>query len=162
MPAADSLLSCPSLPAAAPGTVHLCDGQPAGIDVSWIISLMASLTPSQTVLALAMINMFANFGGFVGNYLIGALKQASGNYYSSIWMLGGIMVLAACLVSLFPMAWALPVAVSKGATASEKEGCSQEVKGSGGLAASCGVAAGKSEAGRGGDDTSKVTEGGRR
>lgn len=123
---------------------------------------MASLTPSQTVLALAIINMFANFGGFVGNYLIGALKQASGNYYSSIWMLGGIMVLAACLVSLFPMAWALPA--SRGAPAGGEKGCSQELKRSGGSAAECGVAAG-SEAGRGGDDddddddTRKVTEG---
>lgn len=122
---------------------------------------MASLTPSQTVLALAIINMFANFGGFVGNYLIGALKQASGNYYSSIWMLGGIMVLAACMVSLFPLAWALPA--RRGAPAGEEEGCSQELKRSGGLAAECGVAA-RSEAGRGGcdgddDDTRNVAEG---
>jgi hypothetical protein len=123
---------------------------------------MSSLTPSQTVLALAMINMFANFGGFVGNYLIGALKQASGNYYSSIWMLGGIMVLAACLVSLFPMAWALPAASSVGATAAagEEEDCcsSPGLKDTCDAAEECGAAA-KGDAGRGdGDDASKGTE----
>jgi hypothetical protein len=48
---------------------------PSGIDVSWIIGLIGSLTASQSCLALAMINTLANFGGFVGNYLIGALKQ---------------------------------------------------------------------------------------
>jgi nitrate/nitrite transporter NarK len=69
---------------------------------------MSSLTPSQTVLALAFINMAANFGGFVGNYVIGALKQATGNYYGAVWMMGAIMVLAACLVVLFPMSWAMP------------------------------------------------------
>jgi MFS family permease len=87
-----------------------CCAAAAGIDVSWIISLMSSLTPSQTVLALAMINMTANFGGFVGNYVIGALKQASGNYYGAVWMMGSIMVLAAGLVTLFPMSWVLPTA----------------------------------------------------
>jgi hypothetical protein len=52
--------------------------------------------------------MVANFGGFVGNYVIGALKQATGNYYGAVWMMGAIMVLAACLVVLFPMSWAMP------------------------------------------------------
>lgn len=67
---------------------------------------MTSLTASQTTLALAMINMLANLGGFVGNYVIGALKQASGNYNGAVWMMGAIMVFAACLVALFPMSWA--------------------------------------------------------
>jgi len=80
-----------------------CDG----IDVSWIISLMDGLNPSQSVLALAMINMFGNFGGFVGNYVIGALKQATGNYYGAVWMMGSIMVLASGLVILFPQSWAM-------------------------------------------------------
>ena len=76
---------------------------------------MASLTPSQTVLALAMINMAANFGGFVGNYVIAALKQATGNYYGAVWMMGAIMVLAACLVTAFPTSWALGASESDAA-----------------------------------------------
>lgn len=92
---------------------------------------MSSLTPSQTVLALAMINMFANFGGFVGNYVIAALKDASGNYYGAVWMMGGIMVFAAALVTLFPMSWAQGPAGSEGkqsqaASAAAGEGQKQE------------------------------------
>ena len=74
--------------------------------MSWIISLMDGLKPSQSALAMAMINMFGNFGGFVGNYVIGALKQASGNYYGAVWMMGAIMLVAAGLVVAFPQAWA--------------------------------------------------------
>lgn len=99
----------------------------AGIDVSWIISLMASLTPSQTVLALAMINMCANFGGFVGNYVIGALKQTSGNYYGAVWMMGGIMLLASILVAAFPMSWAM-AGSSEGARSTSEKGPRQSEK----------------------------------
>jgi nitrate/nitrite transporter NarK len=88
---------------------------------------MASLTPSQTVLALAMINMFANFGGFVGNYVIGALKQASGNYYGAVWMMGSIMLLASILVAAFPMSWALSGS-SEGAGSTSEKGPMQREK----------------------------------
>jgi nitrate/nitrite transporter NarK len=112
---------------------------------------MASLTPSQTVLALAMINMFANFGGFVGNYVIGALKQATGHYYGAVWMMGSIMVFASLLVAAFPMSWAMTGPSEEAISPSEKGPRQSEKSESGGrdVASSDSEPAGKCE--KGGD-----------
>lgn len=83
---------------------------------------MDGLTPSQSALAMALINMNGNFGGFVGNFIIGALKQATGNYFGAVWMLGAIMLLAAGLVAVFPQAWATQRAKPNDALGNEDDG----------------------------------------
>lgn len=117
---------------------------------------MSSLTPSQTALALAIINMTANFGGFVGNYVIGALKEAFGNYYAAVWMMGGIMVLAAALVAAFPLSWASSIGA---AAASNDEGQGPDSGDSQTHAAQHGAAHGRgSSGGRGGGSGSSLSE----
>lgn len=81
-----------------------CDG----IDVAWIVSLMQSsrLSGSQVVLAMSVVNMLANVGGFVGPYANGALRTHTGAYFAGCWMMGGAVLIAAACVASFPLAWA--------------------------------------------------------
>lgn len=42
----------------------------------------------------------------MGNYLIGFIKQSTGSFDAAMFMMGGVMLLAAAAVAAFPLAWA--------------------------------------------------------
>jgi ACS family tartrate transporter-like MFS transporter len=55
------------------------------------------LTGSALAAGIAVINMAASLGGFVGPYAVGWLKNATGGYTASLLLLAGLLVLAGVL-----------------------------------------------------------------
>ncbi len=47
---------------------------------------------------IAIINSFGNLGGFLGPFLVGAIKQHSASFRGAFWMLAAFLALGACLV----------------------------------------------------------------
>ena len=45
--------------------------------------------------AFALINSFGNLSGFLGPYLMGWLRQATGDHRAGLWMCVGVLILAA-------------------------------------------------------------------
>lgn len=75
-----------------------------GPDISWVTSLLG---PQERALGLAAVNMFANVGGFVGPYVIGALSTAAnGSFNGGLWFVSGVIFLAGAAVAAFPLRWA--------------------------------------------------------
>lgn len=54
----------------------------------------------------AIMNSLGNLGGFVGPYVIGALKDATGSYHPSMYMMAAGLVIAAAVVAAFNPKWA--------------------------------------------------------
>ncbi|NIL77305.1 hypothetical protein RhoFasB10_03447 [Rhodococcus sp. B10] len=52
---------------------------------------------AQAAVALALVNSVANLGGFVGPWLLGVLREATGNNRAGLLMLAGSFVIAAIL-----------------------------------------------------------------
>jgi len=64
----------------------------ASIGPMW--ALLTEIVPPQSAgIALGLINGLANLGGFVGPFLVGALRDATGSFYS------GFIFLSACLIA---------------------------------------------------------------
>ncbi len=57
----------------------------------------AILAGTAAAAAIALVNCLGSIGGFVGPYIIGWLQGLSGNYYSSLAMLAGALIVAAIL-----------------------------------------------------------------
>jgi ACS family tartrate transporter-like MFS transporter len=58
--------------------------------------------------AIALVNSFTNFGGFLGPTLIGILKQQTGNYAAAMVMLGMGLTASAVIVLILGRAMAAP------------------------------------------------------
>jgi ACS family tartrate transporter-like MFS transporter len=56
---------------------------------------------------IAIYNSIGNLGGFVGPYIIGALREKSGSYASSMAVLASVLVLAAFTILAFGRIMAL-------------------------------------------------------
>ena len=64
----------------------------ASIGPMW--ALLTEIVPPQSAgIAFGLINGLANLGGFVGPFLVGALRDATGNFYL------GFVFLSACLIA---------------------------------------------------------------
>ncbi|KAF8056438.1 ttuB [Scenedesmus sp. PABB004] len=61
-----------------------------GISVAFYLALMGG----EKGAGISIINAIGALGGFVGPYVIGALTQASGNYYGAMWMLAAFLAVA--------------------------------------------------------------------
>ncbi len=57
------------------------------------------LTGSAAATAIGTINSIGNLGGFVGPYIFGYLKTATGRYDAGLWFLTGCMVVSGLLAS---------------------------------------------------------------
>ena len=53
----------------------------------------------------AIQNSLGNLGGFVGPYLIGALKDATGSYFPAMYLMGAGLSLACIIVAVFNPHW---------------------------------------------------------
>lgn len=70
-----------------------CSGIYAALAVFW--TLPSSLLRGTAAAAgLALLNSFSNLGGFFGPYLMGWVKQATGNFTLGMLLLAGMLVLA--------------------------------------------------------------------
>jgi MFS family permease len=56
------------------------------------------LTGAGAAAGIALINTFGNFGGFAAPFITGALKDATGSYTTSMFVVGGVMGLSGILV----------------------------------------------------------------
>jgi ACS family tartrate transporter-like MFS transporter len=70
----------------------------AWLPVFWTFPT-AFLGQSAAAAAIGTINSFGNLGGFVGPYMFGHLRTASGRYESGLWFSAGCMLLAGLLAS---------------------------------------------------------------
>jgi MFS family permease len=59
----------------------------------------AFLTGSAAAAAVGLINSVGNLGGFVGPYIVGYLKTATGNYRAALWFLAGCALAAGLLAT---------------------------------------------------------------
>lgn len=74
-----------------------------GINVGWVSAL---LTGPQRAIGLAVFNSLSGLGGFVGPYVVGSLKDSTGDYSASMYALGAALVLSSIIVALFKTRWA--------------------------------------------------------
>ena len=91
----------------------------------------------ERLLGLPFLNMLANVGGFVGPYIIGALKQSTGNFNASEWVMSGSILTAGIVVLAFPLRWSTAVrleATAAAAAALEEPSGAAELQGSKGTA----------------------------
>ena len=51
---------------------------------------------------IAFVNSVGNISGFVGNYLVGWIKDATGSTNPAVWLIAGCMTIASFLVFLVP------------------------------------------------------------
>jgi len=70
----------------------------AYLPVFWSIP-SGFLGKSAAATAVGLINSFGNLGGFVGPYIFGYLRTATGSYRSGLWVLTGFMFLAGTLAA---------------------------------------------------------------
>ena len=57
------------------------------------------LTGAASAAAVGLINSIGNLGGFIGPYVVGYLKNSSGNYRAALWFLAGCSLLAGLLAT---------------------------------------------------------------
>lgn len=62
----------------------------------------AFLTGSAAAAGIALINSVGNLSGFVGPFLIGVVKEASGSFSGGLLVLAGTTALAGCVALLMP------------------------------------------------------------
>jgi ACS family tartrate transporter-like MFS transporter len=66
----------------------------------------AILTGTGAAAGLALVNALGNLGGLAGPAIIGALKQANGDFTLALLFLAGALALGACITLLFGrVAW---------------------------------------------------------
>jgi MFS transporter, ACS family, tartrate transporter len=70
----------------------------AWLPVLWTLPT-AYLGKAAAATAIGTINSFGNLGGFVGPYLFGYLKTATGSFQMGMWCLTGSMLLAGLLAT---------------------------------------------------------------
>lgn len=73
-----------------------------GISFSYYLALMGG----EKGLGISVMNSLGALGGFVGPYVIGSLAQATGQYYSSMWMMGACLLVATVSALLVSEEWA--------------------------------------------------------
>jgi ACS family tartrate transporter-like MFS transporter len=56
------------------------------------------LSGSAAAGGIALINSFGNLGGFLGSYMMGAIKEHTGSFSAALWALAGFLVLGGILV----------------------------------------------------------------
>lgn len=61
------------------------------------------LTGAGAAAGIALINSFGNLGGFVGPYMIGAIKDSTGSYVPGMIALCAMLVLAAIFAAMIPV-----------------------------------------------------------
>ena len=71
----------------------------AYLPVFWSIP-SGFLGKSAAATAVGVINSFGNLGGFVGPYLFGYLRTATGHYEAGLWCLTACMFVAGALASV--------------------------------------------------------------
>jgi MFS transporter, ACS family, tartrate transporter len=71
---------------------------PGGYPAFWSLP-SAFLTGSAAAGAVGLINSVGNLGGFVGPYIVGYLKDYTGNYKASMWFLAGCALLGGLLAT---------------------------------------------------------------
>jgi ACS family tartrate transporter-like MFS transporter len=71
----------------------------AYLPVFWSIP-SSYLGKSGAAVAIGLINSFGNLGGFVGPYIFGYLRTATGRYETGLWCLTGSMFLAGAIASV--------------------------------------------------------------
>ena len=82
-----------SLVAIGLGFVAICAAVPA----FWTLPA-AILTGTAAAGGIALINSIGNIGGFVGPYLLGVIKESTGNYALALWILAAILVATSLIV----------------------------------------------------------------
>jgi ACS family tartrate transporter-like MFS transporter len=70
----------------------------AWLPVLWTLPT-AYLGKAASATAIGTINSFGNLGGFVGPYLFGYLRTATGSFQAGLWFLTGCMLLAGLLAT---------------------------------------------------------------
>lgn len=68
------------------------------------------LTGAGAAAGIALINTVGNFGGFAAPFITGMLKDATGSYNTSMFVVGGVMALAGILVMTIAAARTAPAA----------------------------------------------------
>jgi ACS family tartrate transporter-like MFS transporter len=79
----------------------------AYLPVFWSIP-SGFLGKSAAATAVGIINSFGNLGGFVGPFIFGYLRTATGSYEKGLWVLAGFMFLAGALSASIPVADVVP------------------------------------------------------
>jgi ACS family tartrate transporter-like MFS transporter len=74
----------------------------AYLPVLWTLPT-AYLGKAAAATAIGTINSFGNLGGFVGPYIFGYLKTATGRYESGLWFLTGCMLVSGLLATQLRM-----------------------------------------------------------
>ena len=82
-----------SLVAIGLGFVAIC----AALPTFWTLPA-AILTGTAAAGGIALINSIGNIGGFVGPYLLGQVKESTGNYALALWILAAILVAVSLIV----------------------------------------------------------------
>ena len=82
-----------SLVAIGLGFVAIC----AALPTFWTLPA-AILTGTAAAGGIALINSIGNIGGFVGPYLLGVIKESTGNYALALWILAAILIAASLIV----------------------------------------------------------------
>lgn len=78
-------------------TISLC-GAFGAYSPFWAIP-PSFLTGAAAAAAIAMVNSIGNLGGFIGPYLVGYVKTATGSFNISMFILGASFLIAAFMVS---------------------------------------------------------------
>lgn len=71
------------------------------------------LTAAAAAASIGMINSFGNLGGWIGPWVIGAVKKSTGNFTYGLWFLASSMIISAIIIYRIGNA-AAPKAVEKG------------------------------------------------
>jgi len=66
------------------------------------------LTGTAAAAGIAMINSFGNLGGFCGPYVIGLVRNSTGEFKGGLLFLGAALVLSGCAALLVTVEKALP------------------------------------------------------
>jgi len=81
-----------------------CSGIYAALAVFWTLPALL-LRGTAAAAGLALINSFANLGGFFGPYVMGWARQSTGDFVFGMTLLAGMLVLAAASVLLIGRAF---------------------------------------------------------
>jgi ACS family tartrate transporter-like MFS transporter len=68
-------------------------------------SYVMQLLGAERAVGGAIMNSLGNLGGFVGPYVIGSLKDQTGDYFAAMYLMGGGLVIAAATVAIYQPRW---------------------------------------------------------
>jgi glutathione S-transferase len=66
------------------------------------------LAPGERLVGMPIMIAATALGGFLGPFVTGALRAATGGFGAAFWCLGGAIIIAAAMVAAFPSRWAAP------------------------------------------------------